>query len=117
MLVRMARTELTVSMKESRMKGFKNFNEAEGDEFHKIYNDNKKKLQSLHRKAKKQGGQVHVDFTDHKGRKQSGYYNGMMRMGAHTYAKIEPHKPGAMTALPIHQANNIRHVTQDNLKK
>jgi len=77
----------------------------------KAYNANKKSLTSLHRKAKK-GGQVHVDHTDEKGKKQSGRYNGMMRMGAHTYAKIEPHdgKKGGTTLLPIHQAQNIRHV-------
>lgn len=78
----------------------------------KAYNDNKKSLQSLHRKAKSKGGQVHVDHTDEKGKKQSGRFNGMMRMGAHTYAKVEPHdgKRGATTLLPIHQAQNIRHV-------
>jgi len=78
----------------------------------KAYNDNKKSLQSLHRKAKSRGGQVHVDHTDEKGKKQSGRFNGMMRMGAHTYAKVEPHdgKKGATTLLPIHQAQNIRHV-------
>lgn len=115
----MEKMDLAASIRKierKQMKSFKDFNEvineAEGDEFHKIYNDNKKKLQSLHKKAKRTGGQVHVDFEDHKGRKKTGYYNGMMRMGAHTYAKIEPHKPGAMTALPIHQATNIRHVTK-----
>ena len=78
----------------------------------KAYKDNKKSLQSLHRKAKSKGGQVHVDHTDEKGKKQSGRFNGMMRMGAHTYAKVEPHdgKRGATTLLPIHQAQNIRHV-------
>ena len=81
------------------------------DQATKTYNANKKSLTSLHRKAKR-GGQVHVDHTDEKGKKQSGRYNGMMRMGAHTYAKIEPHdgKKGGTTLLPIHQAQNIRHV-------
>jgi hypothetical protein len=105
-------------MKENKMKSFKNFQEQDAQAaVDKKYDDNKKLLQKLHRKAKSKGGQVHVDFKDEKGRKKSGYYNGMMRMGAHTYAKIEPHKPGAMTALPIHQADNIRHVTQDKIKK
>ena len=78
----------------------------------KAYNDNKKTLSSLHRKTKTSGGQVHVDHTDEKGKKRSGRFNGMMRMGANTYAKVEPHdgKKGATTLLPIHQASNIRHV-------
>ena len=116
----MERMDLAASIRKierKQMKSFKDFSEDVtedvNDGYHKLYNDNKKKLQSLHKKAKRTGGQVHVDFEDHKGRKQSGFYNGMMRMGAHTYAKIEPHKqPGPMTALPIHQATNIRHVTK-----
>lgn len=92
------------------------FNEAsmsqQQDQATKAYNDNKKSLTSLHRKTKSKGGQVHVDHTDEKGKKRSGRYDGMMRMGAHTYAKIEPHdgKRGSTTLLPLHQAQNIRHV-------
>ena len=69
-----------------------------------------------HLKKIGKGGQV--SYTDHsspkpKGKKptKTGTYGGMMRMGAHSYAKIEPHHGrGPMTALPIHQADNIRHV-------
>ena len=94
------------------MKKFSEFKIQEQGEFEKKQESNKKELQKLFRKVKSSGGQVHVTYKDTKGRTQKGYYNGMMRMGAHTYAKIEPHKPGAMTALPIHQATNIRHVTK-----
>lgn len=91
------------------MKKFKDVREQM--DVDKKHAENKKKFQSLHRKAKSKGGQVHVDYTDEKGKKQTGRYNGMMRMGAHSYAKIEPHHGrGPMTALPIHQADNIRHV-------
>ena len=95
------------------MKKFSEFKIQEQGEFERKQESNKKELQKLFRKAKSSGGQVHVTYKDTKGRTQKGYYNGMMRMGAHTYAKIEPHKqPGPMTALPIHQATNIRHVTK-----
>jgi len=94
------------------MKKFSEFKIQEQGEFEKKQESNKKELQKLFRKVKSSGGQVHVTYKDTKGRTQKGYYNGMMRMGAFTYAKIEPlgDQGGAMTALPIYQADKIEYV-------
>jgi len=93
------------------MKKFSEFKIQEQGEFERKQESNKKELQKLFRKAKSSGGQVHVTYKDTKGKTQKGYYNGMMRMGAFTYAKIEPLSgQGAMTALPIFQADKIEYV-------
>jgi len=74
----------------------------------KAYADNKKKIQSLHRKTKTQGGHVAISHTNEKGKTVTGKFGGMMRMGPHTYAKV--HHKSNMTLLPIHTATKIQHV-------
>ena len=79
------------------------------DKATKAYNDNKKTLQSLHRKTKTKGGHVAVTHTNQKGKSVTGKFGGMMRMGAHTYAKV--HHKNNMTLLPLHEPTKIQHIT------
>ena len=82
---------------------------AQQDQATKAYNSNKKTLQSLHRKTKTKGGHVAVTHTNEKGKSVTGKYDGMMRMGAHTYAKV--HHKNNMHLVPLHTATKIQHVT------
>lgn len=79
------------------------------DEDAALMQANKKRLQSMHRKAKSQGGQVHVSYKDAKtGKSATGRYGGMQQMGGRSYAKV--HHKDRMTALPLHQVGDVKHV-------
>ena len=91
-----------------QMKKAQMSSESVNEDVDKAHADNKKTLQSLHRKTKSQGGNVMVTHPNEKGKSVTGKFGGMMRMGAHTYAKV--HHPKHMMLVPLHEPTKIQHV-------